>query len=186
MASSFYSNEELRELGLASFGNNVLISKKASIYSPSSINVGSDVRIDDFCILSGRITLGNNIHIGAFCALYGRFGIEMADYTGLSPRTTIFSATDDFGGDFLISPMAPDEYTNVTGGLVKLEKYVQVGAGSIILPNVTLTEGAATGSMTLVNRSLEPWTIYAGIPAKELKARKRGLLDKIKSIENAR
>lgn len=186
MASSFYSNEELHEIGLANFGNNVLISKKASIYSASSIDIGDNVRIDDFCILSGRITLGNNIHIGAFCALYGRFGIDMADYTGLSPRTTIFSATDDFGGDFLISPMAPDEYTNVTGGVVKLEKYVQVGAGSIILPNVTLAEGAATGSLTLVNKSLESWTIYTGIPAKALKERKKGLLEKIKSIEDAR
>ena len=186
MASSFYSKDELQELGLASFGNNVLISKKASIYSASSIDIGDNVRIDDFCILSGRIALGSNIHIGAFCALYGRFGIELADYTGLSPRTTIFSATDDVGGDFLISPMAPDEFTNVTGGLVKLEKYVQVGAGTIILPNITMQEGAATGSLTLVNKSLEPWTIYTGIPVKALKARKRGLLDKVKLIEDAR
>jgi len=186
MASSFYSIEELQQLGLAHFGVNVLVSKKASIYSPSTISMGDNVRIDDFCILSGKITLGSNIHIGAFCALYGRFGIEMDDYTGLSPRTTIFSATDDFGGDFLISPMAPDEFTNVTGGVVKLEKYVQVGSGSIILPNVTLAEGAASGSMTLVNKSLESWTIYTGIPAKALKPRKRGLLEKVKGIENAR
>ena len=186
MASSFYSIEELQQLGLAHVGVNVLISKKASIYSPNTISIGDNVRIDDFCILSGKITLGNNIHIGAFCALYGRFGIELQDYTGLSPRTTIFSATDDFGGDFLISPMAPDEFTNVTGGLVKLEKYTQVGAGTIILPSVVLSEGCATGSMTLVTKSLEPWTIYTGIPAKALKPRKRGLLEKVKGIENAR
>ena len=186
MASSFYSREELQELGLAGFGNNVLISKKASIYSPSTISIGDNVRIDDFCILSGKISLGSFIHIGAFCALFGRFGIEMCDYTGLSPRTTIFSATDDFGGDFLISPMVPDEYTNVKGGIVRIEKFVQVGAGSIILPNVTLGEGSATGSMSLVNKSLDPWIIYAGVPAKVLKTRNKGLLDKVKNIEDAR
>ncbi len=186
MANSFYSRNELLDLGLAAVGSNVLISRKASIYSPSTLTVGNNVRIDDFCILSGIITLGSNIHIAAFCALYGKFGISMADYTGLSPRSTIFSATDDFGGNFLISPMVPDEFTNVIGGLVTLERFVQVGAGSIIMPRVTLGEGSATGSMTLVNKSLEPWIIYTGIPAKPMKPRQKGLLDMVKRIEDAR
>lgn len=186
MANSFYSRNELLDLGLAAVGSNVLISRKASIYSPSTLTVGNNVRIDDFCILSGIITLGSNIHIAAFCALYGKFGISMADYTGLSPRSTIFSATDDFGGNFLISPMVSDEFTNVVGGLVALEKFVQVGAGSIIMPKVTLGEGSATGSMTLVNKSLEPWIIYTGIPAKPMKPRQKGLLDMVKRIEDAR
>ena len=77
MANSFYSRNELLNLGLAAVGSNVLISRKASIYSPSTLTVGNNVRIDDFCILSGIITLGSNIHIAAFCALYGKFGISM-------------------------------------------------------------------------------------------------------------
>jgi len=179
MESSFYSEAELPGLGLASYGEDVLISRKASVYSPSGIHLGSHVRIDDFCILSGKITLGSHIHLAAFCALYGRYGIEMQDYTGLSPRTIIFSATDDFGGDYLISPMVPEAATNVSGGKVILEKYVQVGAGCILMPNICLHEGAAVGSMSLVNKSLEAWTIYFGVPAKPLKARKKGLLDKL-------
>lgn len=180
MDNSFYSDEELKTLGLAGIGENVLISRKASFYSPGTIQIGSHVRIDDFCILSGNIILGNHVHIAAYCALYGRYGIEMNDYTGLSPRTMIFSATDDFGGDYLISPMVPDLATHVTGGLVILEKYVQVGAASIIMPDITLKEGCAVGSMSLVNMSLEPWTIYLGIPAKAFKARNKGLLEMLK------
>jgi galactoside O-acetyltransferase len=180
MDNSFYSIEELRGLGLAEFGENVFISRKTSIYSAANIYLGNNVRIDDFSILSGNIRLGNNIHIGAYCALYGRFGIELGDYTGLSPRCTVFSATDDFGGDYLISPMAPVEHTNVTGGLVKLENYVQVGAGTVIMPNITLHEGCAVGSLSLVNSSLDAWVIYVGIPARRLRNRKSGLLKKIK------
>jgi acetyltransferase-like isoleucine patch superfamily enzyme len=180
MDNSFYSIEELRELGLTEFGENVFISRKSSIYSAANICIGNNVRIDDFSILSGNIRLGNHIHIGAYCALYGKFGIEMDDYSGLSPRCTVFSATDDFGGDYLISPMVPAEHTNVTGGLVKLEKYVQVGAGTAIMPNITLHEGCTVGSMSLVNKSLDSWTIYFGIPARRIKNRKSGLLQKVK------
>ncbi|MEC2449247.1 acyltransferase, partial [Bacillus cereus] len=50
---SFYSQEELSEIGFLSVGENVLISKKTSIYNPGAISVGNNVRIDDFCILSG-------------------------------------------------------------------------------------------------------------------------------------
>ena len=175
----FLSREQLSEIGLKSFGDNVLISDKASFYSPGEITIGSNVRIDDFCILSGNITIGNYIHISAYCALYGKFGIVMEDYTGLSPRCSLFSASDDFGGDYLISPMAPMEFTNVTGGTIYLRRFSQVGGGSIILPDVTIAEGVAVGAMSLVKSNLEEWGIYAGVPAKKVKTRSKGLLNYI-------
>ena len=163
-------------LGLKKYGKNVLISLKASIYSPEKLSIEDNVRIDDFCILSGNITLHSNIHIGAYCALYGANGIEMEDYTGLSPRTTIFSAMDDFSGDYLISPMVPKQFTNVTGGLVLIKRYAQIGAGCVIFPNLTINEGVTVGSMSLINKDLTEWCIFAGIPVKYIKARSKNLL----------
>lgn len=174
--SSFYTEKELSEIGLKSFGENVLISRKCSIYAPEKISIGNNVRIDDFCILSGNITLGSNIHISAFCALYGSNGIVMEDYTGMSPRSIIFSATDDFSGEYLIGPIHPAEYTNVKGGVVILQKYVQLGANTIVLPSVIIGEGAVTGAMTFVNKNLTGWGIYTGIPAKLLRKRSNNLL----------
>lgn len=65
MKSNFYTEQELSELGLKSFGKNVLISRKCSIYGADNVTIGSHVRIDDFCVLSGHITIGNYIHISA-------------------------------------------------------------------------------------------------------------------------
>ena len=48
MNNSFYTREELAELGLKSYGENVLISRKASFYAADKIELGSNVRIDDF------------------------------------------------------------------------------------------------------------------------------------------
>jgi galactoside O-acetyltransferase len=179
MKNSFYSFQELKKLGLKSFGKGVFISRKASIYSPENIEIGDNVRVDDFCILSGRIKIGSFVHISAYTAMYGKFGIEMDDYSGLSPRCTVFSASDDFSGEFLIGPMINQKYTNVIGGSVFINKFVQVGAGCVILPNLTINEGVAIGAMSLVNKSLKEWCIYTGIPAKFIKIRSKKILELI-------
>ena len=177
--SSFYSEIELSELGLKSFGTNVLISKKCSLYAPQLISLGNNVRIDDFCILSGNVTLGNNVHISAYSALYGSNGIEFKDHSGCSARTTIYSAMDDFSGDYLIGPMNPIGTTNVKGGKVKIGKYVQLGAHCLVFPNVTINEGSVVGALSLVTKDIPNWSIYVGIPARKLRDRKKGLLDLI-------
>jgi len=175
--TSFYTEKELTELGLKKYGSNVLISRKCSIYSPEKMSFGNNVRIDDFCILSGDIALGSYIHIAAYCALYGKFGIKMGDYTGLSPRCTIFSVSDDFSGNYLISPMVDESTTNIMGGEVLINKYSQIGACSTILPSVIISEGVAVGAMSLVNKNLEEWGIYVGIPVRRIKERSKALLN---------
>ena len=158
--SSFYSKEELKKIGFKSLGKEVYISKKTSIYGADKISIGSHVRIDDFCILSGNIEVGNYVHIGAYVALYGKEGIKINDFCGCSARCTIYSATDDFSGEYMVSPMVPEEYTNVTGGIVTLEKFVQLGANTVVMPNLTIGEGTCVGAMYFVNKSLNNWGIY--------------------------
>jgi len=181
--NSFYSREELEQFGFKEIGEEVSISKKASIYSPSSISIGNHVRIDDFCILSGNITIGNYVHISAYTALYGKGGIKIGNYCGCSPRCTLFSQTDDFSGNYMIGPMVDEEYTNVLSGPIVLEDYAQLGANTVVLPNVTLKQGAVTGSMSFVKHDLEEWSIYTGIPAKKQKDREKKPLELSKKIK---
>lgn len=177
--SSFYSQEELSTLGLKSYGTNVKISRFARFYSPEKISIGDNVRIDDFCIISGNVTIGSHIHISAYVALYGSMGIELEDYTGISPMTAVYSAMDDFGGDYLIGPIHPEEKTHVNGGKVTIKKYSQIGTHCIVFPNLTIGEGSVVGACSMVRHNTEPWTIYVGIPAHKLKERSRGLINKL-------
>lgn len=103
-------------------------------------------------------------------------GIELEDYTGISPRTTIYSAMDDFSGATLIGPIHDETLTNVTGGKVTLRRYTQIGCNSVIFPSVTIEEGTVVGAMSLVNTTLPSWGIYTGIPARRLKDRSKELL----------
>lgn len=174
--TSFYSEEELSELGLKSYGVNVKISRYARIYSPHSICIGDNVRIDDFCILSGKITLGSNIHISAYVALYGSNGITLNDFSGISPKSVVFSAMDDFSGDYLVGPVHPEGTTNVIGGAVVIEKYVQIGSNTVVFPNVTIGEGTVIGACSLVRHSVGEWGFYYGVPIVYQKKRNKNLL----------
>ena len=177
MQTSFYSPEELAQIGLKSYGKNVQLSRKASIYSASHISIGDNVRIDDFCILSGKIDLGNHVHIAAYAALFGgKTGIQVDDFSGISSRCAVYAESDDYSGNYLTNPTIPEKYLNIISGKVRLEKHTLIGTGSTILPGVTIGEGTAVGSMSLINKSLDKWGIYVGIPCKYMKARSKKLL----------
>ena len=109
--TSFYTEEELGNLGLASYGSDVKISRNAKFYSPEDIHIGNHVRIDDFCILSGKISIGNYVHINAFSGLFAsNAGIELEDYVNMSSRITIYAISDDYSGETMTSPLIPEKY----------------------------------------------------------------------------
>lgn len=177
---SFYTRDELKSLGLKAFGEDVQISKKASLYNPGNIAVGSHVRIDDFCVLSagaGGIVIGDYVHIAVFCSLIGAGKITMANFSGLSSRVSIYSSNDDYSGEFLTNPTVPTKFTGVTSTDVHLGKHVIVGSGSIVLPGVTLEEGVSVGALSLVTKSSPAFSILFGSPAKRIGERKRNLLE---------
>ncbi len=177
--TSFCSEEELKALGLKACGRNVLVSRHARLYGASSISLGDNVRIDDFCILSGNITIGSHVHLSAGVKLYGAMGIRLHDHTGISAESTVYSAMDDFSGEYLIGPVHEATQTHVTGGEVVLERFSQVGAHCVVFPRLTIGEGSVVGAMGLVKNSLPPWGIYVGQPARFLKERKKDLLNKL-------
>ena len=176
--SGFYTQEELHTLGFASVGNNVLLSRYARIYGASNISIGSNVRIDDFVILSGKIEIGNFVHIGASSNIAGSdIGVEIKDFCGISNHVKILAINDDYSGETMTNPCIPQEYKNVHKHKIILEKHCIIGSGSTILPNAYLAEGVAIGTMSLIVRKTNPWGIYFGIPAKRIKERKKNLLE---------
>ena len=149
--TSFYTEEELKGLGFRHIGNGVCISRKASIYGAQNISLGDHVRIDDFCILSGRIEIGSYVHVAAYTALYGGSdGIFIEDFANLSSRICVYSVSDDYSGQTMTNPMVPDEYKAVKSAPVHIRRHVIVGSTSVILPGVDLKEGSAFGSFSLM------------------------------------
>ena len=177
--SNFLSEKELAELGLKAYGKNVLIGRHVVLYSPGQLTLGDDVRIDDFTIISGKVTMGSFIHISQFCGIYGgEEGIVMEDFSGLSAKCSVYAVSDDYTGHSMTNPMVPAKYkpTSISKA-VHIGRHAIIGCNSVVLPGVDIPEGAAVGSLSCVTRSLEPWSINIGIPAKKKSDRAKDILD---------
>lgn len=176
----FLSSTELKSLGFADVGDNVLIDRTVRVHGAERISLGSHVRIDAYGVISagaGGIAIGNYVHIGAHLFMAGAGRIEMHDFSGLSGRVSIYSSNDDYHGHSLTNPTVPEEYRNVHNAPVTLEKHVIVGAGSVVLPGVTLHQGAAVGALTLVRKDVAEFCIISGPAGTVIGQRKRDLLE---------
>lgn len=178
---SYYTEGEIKSIGLKKVGKDVKISRRAVFYSPENIEIGEHVRIDDFAFLSGGsgILIGNYVHIAAYSALYGKFGIEIGDYVNISSRVSIYSTCDDYSGEFMTGPLVDQQYIHDIGKRVIIEAHVIIGTGSVLLPGAILHKGVAVGAMSLVKRELQSFNIYAGVPVKLIKERSKGMIEKL-------
>lgn len=164
-------------MGFKSLGRNVKISDKASVYDCSQIEIDDFSRIDDFCIISGRVKIGRNVHITPMCLVAGgELGLYVGDFVALAYGVKVFTQSDDYSGETMTNSTIPREFKRECKKAVNIGKHCIVGAGSIIMPGVELSEGTAVGANSLILSSTQPWTIVAGSPAVKIKARKQNLL----------
>jgi len=175
--NSFMTIEELKQVGFKIFGENVLISRKASIYGAENMEIGNNVRVDDFCFLSGKLVLGNYIHMAAGVYLYGsREGIIVEDFSTAAPRTIIHADSDDYSGESLTNPMTMCHLKKTIHKQVRIGRHSIIGTGCVVLPGADLAEGTAIGAMSLVLKPTKPWTINYGIPCEEKGSRSKKIL----------
>lgn len=175
---AYYTKEQLKDLGFKYIGKNVKISDKASIYNHDQIEIGDNSRIDDFCVISGKIKIGRNVHITPTCLVAGGIeGIIFEDFTTIAYGVQVFTQSDDYGGKTMCNSTIPKKYKEEIFQKIILKKHSIVGAGSVIMPGVILEEGTSVGAMSLILKSTEAWGIYVGNPAKRLKNRNKNLLE---------
>lgn len=183
---SFYSREELEQIGFQRLGENVLISRLARFYAPHKISIGNNVRIDDFAILSGAIKLGDFIHISAQASITGGDGIassvSMGDFCSLSLGSRILSMSDDLSSGVLSNSCIPEEYRSIKSSHIIMPRHNHIGAMSLVLPHTLFEEGANLGPQSLIgDKTLKAFGYYFGAPARLLKMLDSDRLKKLES-----
>ncbi|MCX7313619.1 MAG: acyltransferase [Alphaproteobacteria bacterium] len=152
----FFDADELKSLGFNAVGDNIQVSRKCSFYRISG-RIGSNVRIDDFCIFKGHVEIGSYVHVAAFCSVSGAYAtVELKDFCTLSNRVSIFTGSDDYAADTLNNSMVPEELTTIRKGPVVIGQAVLIGAHSVILPGVTIGDAGSVGAMAVVTKSIGP------------------------------
>lgn len=162
---------------LKHYGTDVRISSFATITRPELVSIGNHVAIDPWFHCTTACQLGNYIHISSHVSVIGgKAGLlRMGDFTNISTGGKIICVSEGFKGDGLIAaPGIPDNFLDTRkSDPVVFEDFANTGANVVILPGVTLAEGCVVGACSLVTKSTEPWTIYAGTPARPIAKRPR-------------
>lgn len=160
---------------LKKFGEDVAISPMVSITRPELISLGSHVSIDPWFHCTTAMEIGDYVHIQAHTGIIGgKTGLlKMGHFTNISLGGKIICGSDKFQGEGFISCHGiPEEFLDTKKiAPVIFEDFVNTGANITILPGITLGEGSVIGACALVTKDTEPWTIYAGVPAKPIGTR---------------
>lgn len=156
-------------------GTNVQIGKNVYFRYPDEVEIGNNVIIDEFCFFTTSVKLSDYVHIAPSCTIIGgkKSQFIMASFSAMGAGTRVICASDDFVKGPFGSPVPIEFRPNCVVSKVELEKHTIIGTNTVIHPGVIIKEGAVTGSLTLVTKSLDPWGVYIGIPAKFVKFRDR-------------
>lgn len=134
---------------MAHAGSNLRVAEQVMINSPAHVSVGDNCYIGtgaQFYPWNAPITIGSNVLIAA--------GVRMI--------------TRKHGFANMSHPMARQGYTNAP---IVIEDDVWIGFGAVILPGVTVGRGSIVGSNAVVTRSVEPYSIVGGVPARLIRRR---------------
>lgn len=175
---AYLTEKQLKEMGFKSIGKGVKISNRASIYNADQIEIGDYSRIDDFCVVSGKVTIGRNVHITPQCLVAGgEKGILFNDFSAIAYGVKVFSQSDDYSGHYMTNPTVPSKFTKATKRQVIIGRHVIIGANSVILPGTIILDGVSVGACSLVQGKLRAWSVYQGSPAVKIRERSKNLLN---------
>lgn len=175
---AYLTNDELLAMGFRKLGQNVQVSTRAAIYEPHLIELGDNVRIDDFCVVSGRVSLGRNVLITVFCNIAGgQAGVFIGDFSCLAYGCHVFSQNEDYSGRYLNNSTLPRDLRRETKKPVYIGRHCIVGTHCVIVPGVTLADGTSVYAQSLVTKPTQPWSIYFGSPARRIKTRRQDMLE---------
>lgn len=129
-----------------------------------NIEFGKNIIIDDFVLIYAKekIKIGNYVHIANFTSITGGNNLTIGDYAAVSQGCRILTATDGFNDFGFGNSTVANEFRNIKSSPIVISDFCIVGANSVVLPGVTIGEGATVGANSVITKDLEPWGIYIG------------------------
>ena len=139
---------DLKKKILKPFARIMPLSKlRVFLFRLCGYSIGKDVFIGEDLIISDNLH-DKNVFIG--------------NRVSIGPRVTLVTSSAPN-----LSMIRP--YVKVVNGKIRIEDDAWIGAGAIILPNVTIGRGAVVGAGAVVTKDVPPYTVVVGVPAKEIR-----------------
>lgn len=147
----------------------------AWLHCPDRGDDSSRIRIGAHCRIwpgAGLYSAGGWIEVGDRCSfnshvlVYGTGGVRIGNCVRIATHTVIVASMHRFQ-----SPDIPIKEQGVEAQGIVIGDDVWIGAGVTILDGVEIGQGSVIAAGAVVNRSVEPFSVMAGVPARLLKRR---------------
>lgn len=167
------ANSELKRW-LGACGANVKIYKGCRLLPPDKIALGDYSQIDEGVrIFAGEgVTIGSHVHLAFGSSISGGGICIIHDFAGIGAGTRIITGTEQPEAG-LTNPTIPSELRSFSRRKVEIGAHSLIFTNSIVLPGVTIGEGAVVSAGSVVHRDLKPWSIYGGNPLVQIGVRSR-------------
>jgi acetyltransferase-like isoleucine patch superfamily enzyme len=123
------------------------------------------VHLDSSFDTLGNFQLGESSTINRGCRLDNRGGITIGENVSISEDVIILTGDHDSSSFDFAGRARP----------VTIEKYVWIGTRAMVLPGVTIGEGAIVAAGSVVTKNVPSYTIVAGVPARSIGVRRKDL-----------
>lgn len=134
--------------------NNIKVWKYCNIYKTAKI--GGNVSIGSFTEIGDGVEIGEGTRIGAGCFIPA--GVKIGRNVFVGPKVC-------FSNDMY----PPGEREGWQETLIEDE--VSIGANVSIRPGIHMYPGALIGMGAVVTKDVQPWEIWAGVPARYIRDR---------------
>ncbi|MFW8602408.1 DapH/DapD/GlmU-related protein [Desulfobacterota bacterium M19] len=135
-------------------GKDLHVGKGTRLWAPDKLTLG------DFVYIGKHVNIEANCRIGNFCILANRVAVVGRmdhDFRAVGYPVRFAPWVGSKGG---VSPSVNEE--------ALIEDDVWVGFGAVILTGVVVGRGAIIAAGSVVSRNVEPYSIVAGVPAKNI------------------
>lgn len=150
-------------------GKNIIFKSIPHILYPYlNVEIGNDVilghNITIQTVKGSKIKIGNNVTINDNCFITSLFGIEIGSGTSIAENVSI----RDFNHIFREKGVSLKEQ-GLEGDNIVIGKNCWLCRGCVILPGVTIGDGAVIAANAVVNKDVPSYTVVGGVPAKIIK-----------------
>ena len=155
-------------------GEGVVLYPLCKIIRSANTEIDNYARILDFTFIDGgkELKIGKHAMITWHVIIEGGARTYIGDRVFVGPGTKILTSTYKLHGMYS-AEFIPEGCDEIEYGDIRIEDDAYIGANCTVMPGITIGEGAVAGAGCLINKDLDPWGIYVGVPCKKIGERKK-------------